>query len=597
MLKTLPRFAVCIATLLAAAGICRGDAPVVFNHDVRPILSDKCFACHGPDSNKREAGLRLDIRDLALKELDSGNRAIVPGKPAESELLRRVTSHDADEAMPPDAAKLGRLTSAEIDTLRRWITAGAKYQAHWALLPVEPVEVPPAVTSLASGIEPRNAIDRIVFAGLAARKMAPQPEADRATLIRRVSFDLIGLPPTPAEVESFVADRDPHAYERLIDRLLASPRYGERMAADWLDVARYADSYGFQVDRERDTWPYRDWVIRAFNDNLSWDKFVTWQLAGDLLPGASDDQILATAFNRLHQQESEGGSIEEEYRVNYVNDRVVTFGTAFLGLTLECCRCHDHKFDPITQKEFYQFFSFFDDIDEAGLYSFFTTTAPTPSMWLLDAGQKSQLADAARAVQSAEEALASLRTMRRQAFAEWLKNRPSPSTPLAGEIARFPFDERDKTGKFVSPVGTNVTAKSSAENELVEGHSGQAIKLTGDHPVTTTVGNFHRYEPFSVSLWMKTPDVKDRAVVFHRSKAWTDAASRGYELLLEEGRLKWSLINFWPGDAISIRATDERARRTPGCMSPSPATARAGPRACGCSSTGSRQRRKSFATG
>jgi len=538
---------------LAEAGAAE---PVQFNRDVRPILSDKCFACHGPDSAKREAGLRLDRRELAIRPLDSGSTAIIPGQAEASELLERVRSTDPDVVMPPPHAKLEKLTSAEIDVLTRWIQTGAEYQAHWAFLPVEPVTLPMKPNPLPAGATSRNPVDDIVFAGLAARNLQPQPEADKTTLIRRVSFDLTGLPPTPAEVAAFVADTDSQAYERLVDRLLQSGRYGERMAADWLDVARYADSYGFQVDRERDMWPWRDWVIRAFNANLPWDQFVTWQLAGDLLPDATDDQILATAFNRLHQQEAEGGSVEEEYRVNYVNDRVVTFGTAFLGLTLECCRCHDHKFDPITQREYYQFFAFFDDIDEAGLYSFFTPSVPTPTLWLQGAALKQALADATAAVKAAEQRLAALKTDRRPAFDAWLQSKPTLAAAIPGELAHYPFEARNGEGKFVSTLSDAQTATSPGENLPAPGKVGQGLLLTGDHAVTTTLGNFHRYEPFSISLWLQTPDVKDRAVVLRRSQAWTDAASRGYELLIEDGRLKWSLIHFWPGNAASIKAHD-----------------------------------------
>jgi hypothetical protein len=290
--------------------------------------------------------------------------------------------------MPPPHAKIGRLSPEQVETLKRWIAEGAKYEPHWAFVaPVKPATAP------AGGGAP--AIDAIVSEKLAKRGLALQPEADRRTLIRRASFDITGLPPTLADVEAFAADTAPDAYEKLLDRLLASPRYGERMAADWMDLARYSDSYGFQVDRPRpDMWPWRDWVIKAFNDNLPWDQFTLWQVAGDLLPGATDEQVLATAFNRLHQQESEGGSVEEEYRVNYVNDRVTTFGTAFLGLTFECCRCHDHKFDPLSQKDFYSLFAFFDDIDEAGLYSFFTPAVPTPKARLLDGATAAALAKA-----------------------------------------------------------------------------------------------------------------------------------------------------------------------------------------------------------
>ncbi|MBI1345820.1 DUF1553 domain-containing protein [bacterium] len=528
--------------------------PVQFNRDVRPILSDKCFACHGPDSANRAADLRLDVREIALKPASSDIAAIVPGQPEGSLLFQRITAESDDEVMPPPHAKLGRLTATEIDVLRRWIAAGAEYQPHWAFLPVEPVALPAVPTDFPTGIAAHNEIDHIVFAGLRDRSLSPQLIAERHTLIRRLFFDLTGLPPSPAEITAFVADNDPQAYENLVDRLLKSPHYGERMAADWLDVARYADSYGFQVDRERDMWPYRDWVIHAFNQNLPWDQFVTWQLAGDLLPQPTNEQRLATAFNRLHQQEAEGGSVEEEYRVNYVNDRVVTFGTAFLGLTLECCRCHDHKFDPITQREYYQFFAFFDDIDEAGLYSFFTSSAPTPTMWLLNEQQKKQQAEAIAKCKAAEAVPFGYAQSREAAIDDWLASRPVIEGPIPGEVLHLPFEERNAEGKFPSLVGENLAATSPGENTLTAGKIGEGLLLTGDHAVTTTVGNFHRYEPFTVSLWLQTPDMKDRAVIFHRSRAWTDAASRGYELLLIDGRLQWSLIHFWPGDAVSIQS-------------------------------------------
>ena len=556
-------------------------AAVDFDREVRPILSDKCFHCHGPDESGRKAKLRLDTSEGARRE-KNGVRPVVPGRSAESELIFRVTSTDSEEVMPPPDSKIGRLTPAQVDVLRRWIDEGAEYRKHWAFEPLSPVPLPPEAPSP----EENHPIDRIVSTALAAKNLSLQPEADRATLARRVSFDLTGLPPTPAEVAAFVADAAPDAYSRLVDRLLASPRYGERMTADWLDLARYADSYGFQVDRPREMWPWRDWVIKAFNQNLSWDKFVTWQLAGDLLPNATDEQVLATAFNRLHAQEAEGGSVEEEYRINYVNDRVTTFGTAFLGLTLECARCHDHKFDPIAQKEFYSLGAFFQNIDEAGLYSYFTQSAPTPAMWLTDAAFRERYTAALAAVKDAEIHLGALRDERRATFATRIASAMPASVKLVGEIARFSFDRRESpppappkqgkapdappadeaasaaierlpgAGRFRSTINEEDFASTPRENESVPGRAGLAVKLTGDHAITTKLGNFHRHDPFSISLWMQTPDVKERAVILHRSRAWTDAASRGYELLIEDGKLKWSLIHFWPGDAISVRALD-----------------------------------------
>ncbi len=525
--------------LSATCSLAATPAKVQFNRDVRPILSDKCFFCHGPDPKKREADLRLDMRDEALAA-----KAFVPGKAEVSELIQRILTADADDHMPPEKSKLGDLTSKEVATLKQWINEGAEYEAHWSFIPLKP-----EVTT-------NNSIDKIVSAGLAERGLRLQPEAVPETLVRRISFDLTGLPPTPEEVAAFVTEHqfDPaSSIQHLASRLLASPRYGERMAVDWLDLARYADSYGFQVDRDREVWPWRDWVIKAFNENLPYDQFITWQLAGDMLPHPTDEQVLATAFNRLHQQESEGGSVEEEYRVEYVVDRVQTVATAFLGLTFECSRCHDHKFDPITQKDFYGLFSMLQNIDEAGLYSFFTPSPPTPTLMLMDQTTKDKLADLKIRIAKLE---------RRSTP----KLRASPEEGQ-GELAHFTFDEMkgNKLADSLHPTPLvkkdakekpppNSAAVLKGENKLVPGKTGNAVLFTGDDAVDTPLGNFKRHEPFSVSLWLKTPDVKERAVVFHRSRAWTDAASRGYELLIEEGKLKWSLIHFWPGNAISIRA-------------------------------------------
>ncbi len=572
-----------LASALAAAASARGNPPT-YNAEIRAILSENCFACHGPDSNARQAGLRLDLADQAISEVESGARAIVPGDPSQSELVARVLSEDPDVVMPPPEAKLGRLSQGDVDKLQAWIAAGAVYEPHWTFLP--PKSSHPAA-SLA------EAVDAIVVAGLAERDLSLNSEADRATLIRRASFDLTGLPPTPAEVQAFVADPNPNAYEHLLDRLLASPRYGERMAADWLDLARYSDSYGFQVDRERPyMWPWRDWVIRSFNSNLPWDDFTLWQLAGDLLPNATDEQRLATAYNRLHQQEAEGGSVEEEYRVAYVNDRVTTFGTSFLGLTLECCRCHDHKFDPVSQREYYQLFAFFDDVDEAGLYSYFTQSTPTPKMALLDQAADTAMRAAEARVAEAEAQLAACIDASRRAIIAALSSGTAPpaelgarlASGLGDELVHYTFDERRADGKFrsltdplppdpaastdASPVAEPQTsgeqpapppdraATSPGENALVDGFSGLGVQLTGDHPISTPVGNFRRSHPFSVSLRVKPAEAYERAVVFHRSQAWTDAASRGYELLVDRGHLQWSLIHFWPGDAVSVRATE-----------------------------------------
>ena len=520
-----------------------------FNRDVRPILSDKCFHCHGPDSKKREGDLRLDERAAAVKE---GH--IAPGQPEKSLILKRIQSHDPDDMMPPPESKLGSLSPAEIKTLTQWIQEGAEYEAHWSFI------------SLKADAAKNTGIDKIVEAALSEHGLKLQLEAEASALLRRLSFDLTGLPPTAADVLAFSKER----YEQTVDQLLASPQYGERMAVDWLDSARYADSYGFQVDRDRDVWAWRDWVVKAFNENLPYDKFITWQLAGDMLPNPTDEQVLATAFNRLHQQESEGGSVEEEYRVEYVADRVQTVATAFLGLTFECSRCHDHKYDPITQKEYYGLFSMLQNIDEAGLYSYFTPSPPTPAMALMDQSAKETLA-------LMQEQLKALEVMRTEPGMRQTNDLKLEAT-LDHPIAHFTFDELKgnkladrlhpaappqvadpkaaptpkRVAKTALPPGPEAVLKG--ENKLVPGKLGKAIQFTGDDSVDTPLGNFKRQDPFSLSLWIQTPDVKERAVVLHRSQAWTDAASRGYELLIEEGKLKWSLIHFWPGNAISIRS-------------------------------------------
>jgi mono/diheme cytochrome c family protein len=348
------------------------EGKVDFDRDIRPILSDNCFACHGPDANQRKARLRLDTREGALGELKSGAHAIVPGKTDDSVLLDRITEEDPSLRMPPK--KSGKhLTAVQIALIRRWIAEGAAYSTHWAFVPPVRKHLPP----VKNAAWPRNPIDRFILARLERAGLQPTAEADRTTLIRRVTLDLTGLPPTPAEVDAFLADPSPNAYEKVVDRLLRSPRYGEHMARFWLDAARYGDTHGLHLDNYREMWPYRDWVIKAFNSNKPYDRFLTEQLAGDLLPGATLDQIVATGFNRCHVTTSEGGSIEEEVYVRNVVDRVETAGTVFMGLTVGCCRCHDHKFDPIKQKEFYQLFAFFNNLDGPALDGNAALPAPT----------------------------------------------------------------------------------------------------------------------------------------------------------------------------------------------------------------------------
>src|SRR5262245_11456742 len=328
-----------------------GDAAshIDFNRDIRPILADKCWICHGPDAAAKKIKLRLDSEEAANADLGGGARAIVPGDVERSQLARRISASDEAMRMPPVYS--GRsLSPAEIDLLIEWIKQGAKWRKHWSFI----APVKPSLPQVKNGDWPKNAIDYFVLERLEREGLQPAPEADRATLIRRVSLDLTGLAPTPREIDDFLDDKSSEAYEKVVDRLLASPRYGERMASRWLDASRYADTNGYQVDGDRSAWPWRDWVIDAFNRNKPFDQFIVEQLAGDLLPNATLDQRIATAFNRNHRINAEGGIVPEEYRIEYVDDRVDTISTVFMGLTMGCARCHNHKYDPFTQKEYYQ---------------------------------------------------------------------------------------------------------------------------------------------------------------------------------------------------------------------------------------------------
>ena len=350
-----------MALASVAAGAETADPKLDFNRDVRPILSDRCFACHGPDAEDRQAGLRLDDRDAATAELESGTRAVVPGDPGRSELVARITSTDPDVVMPPP--RLGKpITPAEAEILKRWIAAGAEYRGHWAFERVER----PAVPEVKDAAWPRTPIDRFILARLDQEGLTPNPEADRVTLARRLALDLTGLPPEPAAVDAFLAEGSPDAYERYVDSLLASPHYGERMAIEWLDASRYADSSGYQTDSSRQNWPWRDWLIRAYNDNLPFDQFTIQQLAGDMLEHPNRDQIVATGFNRNHRLNGEGGIIAEEWRVETVIDRVETTAQTWMALSAGCARCHDHKYDPLSQKEFYSLFALFNNVPETG---------------------------------------------------------------------------------------------------------------------------------------------------------------------------------------------------------------------------------------
>lgn len=550
-----PIFIGCFLLAIFLHSTSRADDKINFDRDIRPILSDKCYFCHGPDAKERKADLRLDDEDSAKEN------AIVSGRPDESELIARIFSADADTLMPPPASKLS-LNDSEKRKLRAWIDQGAEYSQHWAFVPPKAIALP----SVKQSEWCKNELDRFVLSQLERQGMHPSAEADRETLIRRVTLDLTGLPPTLAEIDAFVADREAGAFERVVDRLLQSEHYGERMAVEWLDVARYADTYGYQNDRYRAMWAWRDWVVQAFNKNLSYDQFITWQIAGDLMPDATREQILATAFNRNHRQTNEGGSVEEEFRAEYVADRVNTFGAAFLGLTLECCRCHDHKYDPLAQRDYYQLASFFNSIDESGLYSHFTDATPTPTLQLSTDQQVAELQSLRNQVAEQESKLRELVTSKQAAGKEWLaKLTKSADVSLEGLIVGsikanligdYPLEtlEGNKVINRAKPDSPGATS----ENPMIDvGKVGNSLKLSGEDNVSfKTGGDFTKDQAFSISLWLNTPRHFDRAVIFHRSQAWTDSGSRGYELLLENGRLSVGLIHFYPGNAIRVVAQE-----------------------------------------
>lgn len=533
----------CLA-VVSVAGPTLTAASIDYGRDVRPIIAENCFQCHGQDAEARKGKLRLDTHKGQGK---SG--IIVPGSPDDSELIGRIFSDDEEERMPPLESHRS-LSDAQKQTLRRWIQEGAPFAEHWAYNAPQKTELP----SVNNRTWVRSPIDQFVLAKLERENLAPAPETEREHWLRRVTFDFTGLPPTLAELDAFQKDRSKRGYERVVDRLLASPRFGERMAADWLDIARYADTHGYQMDRPRAMWPYRDWVIEAFNRNMPYDQFLTEQIAGDLLPGATRDQRLATAFNRLHAQNEEGGIVDEEYRVAYVNDRVVTFGTSVLGLTFDCTRCHDHKFDPLTQRDFYSMAAFFQNIDESGAipYKEFSDVMPPPVLKLPAADAQKNLAELSQKIVLAEKAVTSARAAAGKEFEQWFAQHAQSAPTLAEPVLALDFDELTdgKTPDRAAPAHPAIAVDSAG---LGEGVHGSAARLGGDNGFSVPdVPVLTRGDAFSFSLWVRPSIESERAVVFHRSLAYADAGSRGYELVLENGRAAFALNRTWPGSALKV---------------------------------------------
>lgn len=533
-----------------------------YTYDVKPILSDRCFACHGPDANHQKGDLRLDVAEVAYKkEAESGLRAINPGKPRKSELVQRILSADPEVMMPTPESHLS-LTAREKAILIKWVEEGAEYKPHWAFTKVEKPEVP----KVKNEKWVKNDIDRFVLSKLEDRQMTPSPEADNTTLLRRVYLDLTGLPPTPAEVASYLADKSPNAYEKVVDKLLASQHYGEHMAVSWLDAARYADTHGYQDDGLRTAWPFRDWVIKAYNQNLPYDQFVTWQLAGDMLPKPTRDQMIATGFNRMHQQSQEGGIVPEEYRVAYVSDRVDTFGKTFLGMTVECARCHDHKYDAISHKDYYSLFAFFNNVNENGQIPYNGEASPAISLPTPEAEAKLKFihANLNREKSISNKALSSLD----QNFQQWVRVAQSqPEKALLSDqkdlIGYFTFDEPlGKEFKNLADPKQNATAEGDDSLSNVasrNGRIGKARYLFGENAVSfpDKFAFFERNQPFSVSIWMNLHDPSVTGSLMHKSNGVMNGY-RGWNLFREkDGRMRLTISHVWPENAIEIQTVDK----------------------------------------
>lgn len=503
-----------------------------YNIHVKPVLSDKCFLCHGPDAARRAADMRLDV----------------PGQVDSKAILARIFSEDPDFVMPATEANIP-MSDYEKAIVVKWLEQGAGYADHWAFIP--PREPAPPIVDEAEWNE--HPIDQFIRRKQQAKGFGFAPEAGRDLLLRRLSFDLTGLPPSPSQIAAFEADKSPDAYEKQVDRLLASPAYGERMAVQWLDLARFADTHGYTVDRFRDMSPWRDWVIKTYNENMPYDQFVTWQLAGDLLPNPTREQILATGFNRLHPQNLEGGIIEEEFRSAYVSDRTDVLGTGLLGLTLGCAKCHDHKYDPISQRNYYELYSFFNNVDEAGLIPWNGAT-PSPRLELPTERQDSIIAYLKQMEVDKQQQLMGLASENADRASAWISGGNYHHLPASSGLrAHFPLDDTRLANASRQRERGKMDRKFSADEvpELVAGHSGQGLLLDGDawldlHPV----GLYSRNEPFTIGMWTKIPKELKTGFLFHKGDGTRLYAERGYHLYLDTLGLQLLMAHVNPGNSI-----------------------------------------------
>ena len=543
----------CGASAVAASKL--DESAVEFNRDIRPILSDKCYACHGPDENKRLTKLRFDTEEGALADL-GGRFAIVPGSPGQSGIVSRITTDIEAQRMPPVYSGK-ELTEHEVDLLRRWVSQGAKWQRHWAFIPPRR----PELSHLEDSRWARNGLDHFILQRLEKEGLDPSPEADLATQIRRLTLDLSGLPPTPAEVDAFLTDSSPDAYEKVVDRLLQSPRYAEKMASRWLDAARYADTNGYQTDAERSMWRWRDWVIDAFDKNMPFDQFTIEQIAGDMLPNATLEQKIASGFNRNHRGNGEGGIVPEEYSVEYVVDRVETTSTVWLGLTMGCARCHDHKYDPIKQKDFYRVFAYFNNVPERGRAFKFGNSAPfipapTPT-------QLQQLGKLEAKLAGAEEQFEALgseieeskriweASLAQSTILDWSFDRDLLLRyPLDGSLAGQPSGFKDN-----KPVQVRLL---DGMPHFVSGRVGAAASFDGKRFLEAgDVAELGFFDRFSLSAWVY-PTAPDGPILGRNfdTPEVGDHGFKGYGLYLREGRVQLNLVTRWLDDSLRIETAE-----------------------------------------
>ncbi|NBS18703.1 MAG: DUF1553 domain-containing protein [Flavobacteriia bacterium] len=535
-------------------------AEIDFNQDIKPILSDKCFMCHGPDKSKVKAGLQLHLPELAFAELEGSPKkfAIKPGNLRNSQLVHRILSEEPELMMPEPESHL-KLSNREKALLIKWIKEGAQYQEHWAFTAPQMPQFPEVKWKE----KVANPIDNFVLAKLETENLQPNPKADKEILLRRLSFDLTGLPPMIKDIEAFVNDRSPDAYEKQVDRLLASPHFAEQMTLDWMDLSRYADTHGYTVDRYRDVSPYRDWVIKAFDENMPYDQFIHWQLAGDLMNNPSKEQILATTFNRLHPQNQEGGIIDEEFRSEYVSDRTNVVGEAFLGLTIACAKCHDHKYDPISQKNYYEMYSFFNNVNESGQISF-DSSMPVPNMLLPSDEQEKFMNYVNGLVQEKEKEAQEAAYSASETAAQWVNSesykRLKSKTWPSNLIAKIDF----KKGSLNNALNPSQKGKMKRQHspkqlpKIVAGYSGEGLELDGDAWLDLDrIGFFKRNQTFSISIRLKVPQELENGVIFHKNIGTRLYSYRGYHLALKENKLEVMLAHVWPDNAIVALSNKE----------------------------------------